>query len=161
MTGWIYKYCFFIIISFTSFYLLHFFCFSSQKGSQRTLVHQKPISGLHNQNIYRLEQFFPLCLSTAQRPPSRRCLLEACSSWPASSCAQAEFSPTTHIMKIKTCGNGPDRYCCLHSVQITRVAVRFNTTQRNDHIVITGCRDESWLYRWRDCKQWYGEDWSN
>jgi len=56
-----------------------------------------------------------LCLSIAQRPPSRRCLLEACSSWLASSCAQAEFSPTTHIMKIKTCGSGQDRYCCLQA----------------------------------------------
>lgn len=50
-----------------------------------------------------------LCLSTAQRPLSRLYLQAACSCWLASSCAQAEFSPTIPIMKIKTCGRGRSR----------------------------------------------------
>lgn len=60
-----------------------------------------------------LHSLFSLCLPTAQRPLSGLCLQAACSCWLASSCAQAEFSPTTPIMKIKTCGRGPNRYCRL------------------------------------------------
>lgn len=54
------------------------------------------------------------CLSTAQRPLSGLYLQAACSCWLASSCAQAEFSPTIPIMKIKSCGRGPNRYCRVH-----------------------------------------------
>jgi len=59
--------------------------------------------------------------SPAQRPLSGLYLPAACSFWLASSCAQAEFSPTTPIMKIKTCGRGPNRYCrLLHTVKHTQ-----------------------------------------
>lgn len=61
-------------------------------------------------------------LSSAQRPLREQYLQAACSCWPASSCAQAEFSPTTPIMKIKTCGRGPSRYQRLHYAKHTRGA---------------------------------------
>lgn len=70
MTGWIYKYCLFVV-SFISFHLLFFCYFSSQKGSQQTVVHEKPLSGLHNQNIYRLEQFFLILFVHSTKTPKQ------------------------------------------------------------------------------------------
>lgn len=68
---------------------------------------------LHHVLISMSDTPFSLCSSTAQRPLRGLSLQGVCSCSLASSCAQAEFSPTTPIMKIKTCGRGPDRYCRL------------------------------------------------
>lgn len=90
-----------------------------------------------------------LGFSTAQRPPSRRCLQAACSFWPASSCAQAGFSPTTHIMKTRTSGTEPDRY--------RRPSVHFRQTvaRKQSMEVIKGggwsCRLHYWVWRQKPC----------
>lgn len=115
ITGTAFCGVFFLFIFFFSFSLL---LFSTLSQSSKTQCSSKAFYGIYYlQYVFIAGEWcvlfssFSLCVSTAQRPLSRLYLQAACSCWLASSCAQAEFSPTIPIMKIKTCGRGPDRYC--------------------------------------------------
>lgn len=97
----------------------------SWSGSSKTLLRHTLIS--------MSDAPSSLCLSTAQRLLRGPSSQGACSCLLASSCAQAEFSPTIPIMKIKTCGRGPDRYRRLYCTTIkTRTRARGHNTTNGD-----------------------------
>lgn len=116
------------ISRFTSTYPVNFLSISIS-----TELHQKNV--LSNRECCVLLSSLSLCLSTAQKPLSMLCLQAACSCWLASSCAQEEFLPTIPIMKIKTCGRGPNRYCktALHCQTYTGVLTLPQGLQNNSN----------------------------